>query len=292
MGVHGFATLFKPSSQMKSLKNMTLAVDAFNMIYRASLGMADLKTLTDPSGQPSTFIRVILFQIMKLETDGCKQIWVFDSDKPSPLKAHALRARLARRDAAPAGSKASFKLESWMIEDVKFMLDCFGIRYIDAPAGIEAECICAALVANEYATCVYSNDFDSLLFGAKCVVRKLSTRENYELYKLEDVLTTHSLTQPQLVRIGVVLGCDFLDKSKYFHGIGPVHVVKAVKDGSLVDKFAEEEVVKVLKLFAQRCKISDEAMERKLPKRDTKKLKDWLVKTKGFNPKKIFNGGP
>ncbi len=152
--------------------------------------------------------------------------------------------------------KAAFSMSQFYIDDVKTMLDCLDIPWIMAPAGFEAEQI-AAILTQQYLTgvpcCaslgtvtgsvktgtrgsseekavtvplmdyVLSSDMDALLFGAKTVIRRDTRKKKLFRYELEELLKTNDLTQLDLIKVGVALGCDFATKVP---GIGVKTVLK------------------------------------------------------------------
>jgi len=82
MGVKGFSKAFKPEKidvRYKDLADKVLAIDAFNEIYRAKAGMANINALTDRNGNPTNHLNVILGVVCQLAKVGAHQIWVFDS---------------------------------------------------------------------------------------------------------------------------------------------------------------------------------------------------------------------
>ena len=107
-----------------------------------------------------------------------------------------------------------------MVDDSKKLLDMFGIPYVDAPSEGEATAAYMTQTGNAYASA--SQDFDSVLFGAKKLVRnftnsgrrKIPNRNTYvdvvpEIIESSRTLEELKLTKEQLVDIGILIGTDF-----------------------------------------------------------------------------------
>lgn len=82
MGIRDFSKAFNACQIVtwKDFKGQTLAVDAMTELYRAALGAASVKTLTDPQGNPTIHLSVFLSNILKAKKCGVKLIYVFDHD--------------------------------------------------------------------------------------------------------------------------------------------------------------------------------------------------------------------
>ena len=88
---------------------------------------------------------------------------------------------------------------------------------------------------------VGSQDYDSILYGAKKLVRnltisgkrKIPSRNTYididpEILEHEKVLNETRLTHEQLVDVGILIGTDFNPGG--FPGIGPKTAIKLIKE--------------------------------------------------------------
>lgn len=192
--------------------------------------------------------------------------------------------------------KIAFTLQSWMVNDIKLMLNLLDIKWVEAPKGIEAECLAARLTHNDIneADAVLSTDADTLLFGASTLIKKNTRTKKYERYYLDDILSKHEITQKQLIQSGIVLGTDmYKDKEKkLFYRIGPKKVLGKIKSGDLDEKFKDKDVKKAIKHFQESCDIENLEWhnENKISFSDKKKVSDlleWLVNEKNFNRLRI-----
>jgi len=132
-----------------------------------------------------------------------------------------------------------------MVEDSKRLLELFGIPYIQAPS--EGEATAARLTVTEHADVAASQDFDSILFGAKKLVRnftnsgrrKLPNRNTYieiepEIIDYNKNLEALGITREQLIDVGILIGTDFNPDG--FERIGPKTAIKMIKEhGKLED---------------------------------------------------------
>ena len=132
-----------------------------------------------------------------------------------------------------------------MVDDSKHLLDLFGIPHIQAPS--EGEATAALLTKTGMADVAASQDFDSILFGAKNLVRnftnsgrrKLPNRNTYieiepEIINFQKNLDNLGITQEQLIDVGILIGTDFNPDG--FERIGPKTAIKMIKEhGRLED---------------------------------------------------------
>ena len=125
-----------------------------------------------------------------------------------------------------------------MVEDSKKLLDLFGIPHIQAPSEGEATAASLTITGQAYASA--SQDFDSILFGAKRLVRnftnsgrrKLPNRNSYievlpEIIEFQKNLDSMGLTREELVDTGILIGTDFNPDG--FERVGPKTAIKMIK---------------------------------------------------------------
>lgn len=121
--------------------------------------------------------------------------------------------------------RAGFSIDAYMVDDLKYILDCFNVPWIESPSGIEAESIAAYITKTPidgiFADGVMSTDTDSLLFGARLMIK--NDKGKIYKYNLEMLLFDAKIKLPDLIKVGVILGCDFAEKTAR---IGPKSVLK------------------------------------------------------------------
>lgn len=209
--------------------------------------------------------------------------------------------------------KRSFSLSKDAVNDLKFILNCFDIMWLESPFGYESEQVCAALTnidlenPNDHknmhlttqiaeklkADYVWSQDADTLMFGAKALIRKnmkpgMKKTADYYVYYLDKVLEgiSNEATIDDLIKIGVILGCDFAKKTPK---IGAKTVLKKYKNVELT-----EEQKNAVKFFKTRSPDMSEIViwnHDKTPFSDAKKagiLVTWL-ESKAFSKARVQN---
>ena len=135
-------------------------------------------------------------------------------------------------------------MKDGMVQDSKHLLELFGIPYIQAPS--EGEATAALLTTMGKADFAASQDFDSILFGAKKLVRnftnsgrrKLPNRNTYievepEIIDYKKNLTELGITREQLVDVGILIGTDFNPDG--FERIGPKTAIKMIKENGKLE---------------------------------------------------------
>lgn len=236
----------KPLS-LDELSGKTIAVDALNSLYQflASIRQADGTPLMDGDGNVTSHLSGLFYRTVRLLRLGIKPIYVFDGE-PDELKKIEIRKRRKVKEEAERKwekAKAEGRFEDArkyamrtsrftkdMLEESKQLLQCMGVPYIQAPG--EGESQCALLVERGDAWAVGSQDYDTLLFGSKILVKGLTLSGELELKMLflDEVLADSGLSREQLVDLAILIGTDF---NKGVHGIGPKKGLVVVKEGRM-----------------------------------------------------------
>ncbi len=329
MGIKGFSKVFtaKVISQ-KDLKNLNGAFDASVILFQSCLGMTSVNGLTDSSGNPTLHINVIISRVINFIKGSIGQVWVFDFHEymySSPDKEIELEKRRKRRNNAKKKieelkekkslndelfsdsddensnisidkkinqqEKITFSITEKIINDCKFILDCFDITWCIAPMNIEAEALCAELTNTDEldfeCDFVYSTDVDALLYGAKSLVRsvKSQNKKSLQLFSLDSLLLHNEITSDDLIKIGIILGSDHAPKTQK---IGAKTVLKKFKTITLT-----AEQIKACKVFKPVIDVEQIKFHNKFnlvkPGSNINKLKkllDWL-ESKNFNRERI-----
>jgi flap endonuclease-1 len=247
--------------KLAELSGKIIAVDAFNTIYQF------LSTIRGPTGEPlmngrgeiTSHISGLFYRNINLLIEGIKPVYVFDG-KMHPLKTQEVERRSqlkqeavvqynqaleeGRMDDALKYSKRTSVLTSNMIEESKETLSVLGIPFIQAPADGEATAAHLTKIGAAYASA--SQDYDSILFGAKKLVRNLASsgkrkvpgKSSYmdvepEMIEHDNVLDETGLTHEQLVDVGILIGTDFNPGG--FTGIGPKTAMKLIKENGKLE---------------------------------------------------------
>lgn len=262
MGLDLKPLTIREKTNLASFSSKVVAIDAYNAIYQflAIIRGPDGLPLADSAGRVTSHISGLFYRNLNFLSLGIKPVYVFDGKPPSLKSAEIQRRKQVKTDAtikferalterkyeeARKYAQATSSLQDEMVGDSKHLLQLFGIPFIQAPS--EGEATAANLTLTGLAYVAASQDFDSLLFGAKKLVRnftnsgkrKLPNRNTTievepELIDLQKNLAELGITREQLVDIGILIGTDFNPDG--FERIGPKTALKVVKEyGRLED---------------------------------------------------------
>jgi DNA excision repair protein ERCC-5 len=146
---------------------------------------------------------------------------------------------------ADAVDRSYDSIDVELLDDFKRMLVVMGIPWMIAPG--EAEAQCAWLEQNNHVDGIISDDNDSLLFGARKVLRhcfggrkknRMGVRPT--LYTIGRISETLQLDRDGLICLAVLLGSDY---SVGIKGIGPKKAVNLIREISLFKKHALAETM-------------------------------------------------
>lgn len=197
----------------------------------------------------------------------------------------------SKKDKINSLEKQTFSVSKDMINDVKFILTCLNIKFIEAPKGFEGEAIASYLTQIGQADAVFSGDTDPIAYGAKVLLRRNPKDKLIYEYTQQDILkqiaeANEEFPKPTLHDFHIVamaLGTDACEKTP---GIGPATVLKKLHTIELTKKqiAAMKEFVKVPDMSEVTTYNADkEAFE----DCQTDALIDWLVVEKSFSKTRI-----
>lgn len=251
--------------KLSELSNKVVAIDAFNTIYQF------LATIRGPTGEPlmngrgevTSHLSGLFYRNINLLMEGIKPVYVFDG-KMHVLKTVEIERRQEVKqqasekyaeaisegrmeDAVKYGKRTSVLTEG-MVQESKKILSILGIPYVQAPSDGEAAAAYLTKTGQAYASA--SQDYDSILFGAKRLVRNLAisgrrkvpNRNAYidvepEMFEYESVLAETGLSSEQLVDVGILIGTDFNPDG--FAGIGPKTALKMIKENGRLENISK-----------------------------------------------------
>ena len=255
MGLDLKPLVIREKTSLESFATRVVAIDAYNAIYQflAIIRGPDGQNLSDSQGRVTSHLSGLLHRNANFLSIGIKPIYVFDGRSPSLKSAEVERRKQIKKDATVKYEKAvsegkmdearkyaqqTTSMRDGMVEDSKKLLGLFGIPCIDAPS--EGEAMAAHLTKTNQAHASASQDFDSVLFGAKKLVRnftnsgrrKIPNRNAYvevepEIIETQKCLDELGLTQEQLVDVGILIGTDFNPDG--FERVGPKTALKMIK---------------------------------------------------------------
>jgi flap endonuclease-1 len=246
MGLSQFFQLYEEEGKevkLEQLQGKKIAVDAYNMIYRAMLA-PKTNSMTTKNGKITAHIRIIFTQLLKFMRMGIKQIWIFDG-KPPEIKNPELERRTelkekAKKDMENADEikketyvKRTFQIIPEYVNDIKELLTIMQIPWIQAEG--EADPECANLVNDGMVDAVLSSDPDVFLYGCSTLIKPTkhisstgkSSKSIYKIFNLYQILTKFDLSFTQFIDIALHLGTDYASKTK---GVGLATVMSKVKE--------------------------------------------------------------
>ncbi len=306
--------------ELSHLKNKIIALDALNAMYQflSSIRQQDGKPLMDRKGRITSHLSGLFYRTINLLENGIKPVYVFDG-KPPKLKQKVIEERKKYREEAEkewlkalkegdierARSYAmrAARVDSSMIEQAKRLLEYMGIPYVQAPS--EGEAQAAYMVIRGDAFAAASQDYDSLLFGAKRLVRNLAItgrrklpRKNVyievkpELILLEEVLKKNNLTREQLIDIAILIGTDYNPDG--VKGIGIKKALELIRKYKSIEEIARRNVVRIdfpyeeIKKIFLNPEVTDK-YEIKFPGFDREKIISFLCDEHDFSIERVEN---
>lgn len=111
-------------------------------------------------------------------------------------------------------------------DEVMDFLKCLGIPVLKAVG--ESEETCAFLQKQGLVDYVFTEDTDSLTFGAKQVVL------NQKVYCLDIILQSLNLSYDSFIDLCILCGCDY---TRTIPKVGPVNALRLIKEHGSIDNF-------------------------------------------------------
>ena len=114
--------------------------------------------------------------------------------------------------------KQFIRLSNEDIENVKKLMDYYGVCYVQAEG--EADALCAKLVIKNEAYACLSEDMDMFVYGCPRVLRYISLlNSNVVLYNLKDILYILDLSLDEFKQLCILSGTDYNVKDKISNDI-------------------------------------------------------------------------
>ena len=307
-------------TSFENLSGNSIAIDGYNIIYQF------LTTIRGPTGEPlmnsrgkiTSHITGLFYRNINLLNNNIRPMYVLDG-KPPQLKSTLIKKRKEIREknqekyqkAMEEGDQeqarryahSMIKINEGIINDVKKILDLMGIQCIQAPA--EGEATVAYMNELDLVNYAVSQDYDSLLFGAKRLCRNLTVsgkrripRTNRymnvepEIIELKEFLRINEINREQLVDIAILIGTDYNPNG--FTRIGPKTAIKNIKKYKRIEEIPKIErelelidVDQVRNMFLNPDVIKPEIIENKELKKE--ELISYLCDENDFSEERISN---
>ncbi len=268
MGADIGELLEREEVDMEYFSGKKIAIDAYNTLYQflATIRQPDGTPLRDSQGRITSHLSGILYRVSNMVEVGIKPIFVFDGKPPEFKRKEIERRRKIREEAeikwktaleieeARKYAQQAVKVDEYIVESSKELLDLMGIPTVQAPS--EGEAQASYMVKKGDADYTGSQDYDSLLFGPPRLARNLAItgkrkvpgKNVYievkpEIIDLEHNLKKLGITREQLIDIALLVGTDY---NEGVEGIGVKKAYKYVKAYGNVFK-----VLRVLKVHTE-----------------------------------------
>ena len=318
MGLNLKDLVVREKTTLEAFSTKIIAIDAYNAIYQflASIRGPDGLQLSDSEGRITSHLSGLLYRNVNFLSLGIKPVYVFDGKPPSLKTAEIERRKQIKKDATVKYEKAiaegnmedarkyaqqTTSMKDGMVKESKQFLTYFGIPFIDAPS--EGEATAAHLTNTGQAYASASQDFDSVLCGAKRLVRnftnsgrrKIPNRNTYidvvpEIIETQKTLDALGLTHEELIDVGILIGTDFNPNG--FDRIGPKTALKMIKLHSrledipqIQEQLQEIEFEQIRKIFLE-PKVT-EVDEITFNEVDYEGITNYLVKERSFSEDRI-----
>ncbi|HJX05192.1 MAG TPA: flap endonuclease-1 [Candidatus Nanoarchaeia archaeon] len=255
MGLAITEILTPETISIEDLKNKTLAVDTYNLLYQflSSIRQADGSLLMDSKGRVTSHLSGLFHRITRLMGYGMKFIFCFDGEVPElknrererrkeikieAQKKYEAAAKKEDLDEMKKFAARTSRLTPEMIEDAKELIKALGQCIVQAPS--EGEAQASYIVKKGDADYVLSQDADCFMFGAPRMVKNLTISGKRkkpgayaydevmpEVIVLRDVLKELEINQEQLIVLGILVGTDY--NVGGIKGIGPKKALVLIK---------------------------------------------------------------
>ena len=318
MGLNLKDLIVKEKTTLEAFSTKVIAIDAYNAIYQflASIRGSDGLQLMDSQGRVTSHLSGLLYRNVNFLSLGIKPVYVFDGKAPSLKAAEIQRRKQIKNDATIKYEKAiaegnledarkfaqqTTSMRDGMVKESKKLLECFGIPYIDAQS--EGEATAAHLTNTGQAYASASQDYDSILCGAKRLVRnftnsgrrKIPNSNTYidvvpEVIQTQKVLDALVLTREELIDVGILIGTDFNPNG--FERIGPKTAIKMIRKHSRLEDIPQiqEQLQRIdfqqIREIFLNPKVTD-VEEIVFEKVDYEAITDYLVKERSFSNDRV-----
>ncbi|MCQ4336610.1 MAG: flap endonuclease-1 [Sulfolobales archaeon] len=317
--VEGIAKEVEPTV----LKGKKVSIDAYNALYQflAAIRQPDGTPLLDSKGRVTSHLSGVFYRTINLIEEGITPVYVFDGTPPEEKAKEIERRRKAKEEATKRlqqakelgesnlkkYAQATTRLTNEMAEEAERLLKAMGVPVVQAPSEGEAEAAYLNKLGLTWAA--VSQDYDSILFGAKRLVRnlavtgkrKLPNKDVYveikpEIIESDELMRKLGLTLDQLIDVAILIGTDYDPDG--VKGIGPktaLNIIKrygdlkkAIEKGAVPRQEVDFDVDRIRELF-KNPKVVKPDFSLELGKPNPDEILEILVKEHDFNETRISN---
>lgn len=219
-------------ADLSKYKGQKLSIDISIAIYQwQSVGYA--KNIKNSNNKYINHLQGLFYRMINLLEHNIYPICVFEGIPPV-IKQKTLEKRKE--------NMLRVKIPSFMFSDCRQLLKILQLHYTDAAGEAEAEC--AAQTKQKITDAVASEDTDSLTFGAKKLLRGLSSNKTVTEINLSKVLKGFKISHDSFIDLCILLGCDYCGK---IPGIGPAKALQLIRKHKSIEKIIKAEHINVEK---------------------------------------------
>jgi len=254
MGTNIKDLLVMKETSIDNFKGKVLVVDTFNVLYQflTTIRQRDGTPLKDSQGRVTSHLTGLFSRTTKLMQKGIQLAFVFDGEAPALKEKERDRRRGLKIEAAKFFEEAKKKgdvvemkkyaartsrLTGDMVQESKDLIRALGLPVIQAPS--EGEAQVAYIVNKGKAFAGVSEDYDSLLYGIRRLVKNLTISGKRKvgaayvtvkpkIISISDNLNHIGIDQDQLIALAMLVGTDY--NIGGVKGIGPKTALKLVKE--------------------------------------------------------------
>ncbi len=266
MGVNLRDLIERKEISINDLSDKKLAVDSYNILHQflSTIRQRDGTPLMDSKGRITSHLIGLFSRTTHLMQKNVKLIFVFDGEMPKLKRSEIAKREMIKKEAAIKYKEAvkkkdvvemqkyaarTSRLTPEMVDQAKRMLELLGLPVIQAPS--EAEAQASYLVKRGDAWAVASQDYDSLLYGAKKLIQNLSILGRRKkagvlatqivkpsIIDLSANLKKLGISNDQLIRLAMLVGTDYNPGG--VKGIGPRNALRLVKEHKSIKELFEK----------------------------------------------------
>ncbi len=275
----------------------------------------------DSKGRVTSHLSGVFYRTISLLEEGITPIYVFDGTPPEEKAAEIERRRKTKEEAAKRleeakelaeanlkkYAQATSRLTNDMAEEAKRLLEVMGIPVVQAPSEGEAEAAYINKLGLTWAA--VSQDYDSILFGAKRLVRnltitgkrKLPNKDVYveikpEVIETDELLRKLGLTLDQLIDIAILIGTDYNPDGVRGIGVKTAYTIikkygdlkKAVEKNAVPKDAINFDIDKIRSLFKSPKVVKPEG-PLELGRPNDEEIREILVREHDFNEERVNN---
>jgi len=261
MGIKSLTKLIKENAKdsietkkLYQLSGKKIAIDVSIFIYQYLMNIRNNnKLLTNNNGEVTSHISGIYYKTINYLSLGIEPIYVFDGkppeDKLNLIKERNRKAQIAKEKLKNSDNekdrlkyeKLSTRMNKKHIEDIKYLLNLMGVKYIQDEEG-EAEAIASELCRIGYVDYVVTEDMDALVYGCPKMIRnnidkKIKGKDLITELSLDKIIESLDISQDKFIELCVLCGCDYCEN---IPKIGIMKALKIIKEYDTIEEFLEQ----------------------------------------------------